>query len=379
MASRSVFNDASERVFTVQYRAKVADPQMTPDEEREKRAAAYALVQSKYDAGVPFFTKDALRDLARQFQANGGPGGKIAVTGLDGVTVHVPLESGQDYANRPYGDDFACVIAKPLVRYRGIRHLLDKRRIPAGGGVQLYVNSIRETYMPVGVGYSVEVRDAQTNEPVSLLPVAGYDAVKQKLDQTRQSLEASKEFAQIRSTLASVALPSGIGKVVALACSTMAAEINSPERSLAQHALVLLLRDLLSRDGSRPDVEGRGSGPARIQCFAQDPKYLPVDEQVLQENDVAVLDDPGAFLEIDETSVVLSVGPDIPVREIVADIARPAIMIWDKVVEMNQDQTRTDPVTPRVERMIQDYIELPFPPNDKLFGGLAIYVRKSAF
>ncbi|KAL1840633.1 hypothetical protein VTJ49DRAFT_241 [Mycothermus thermophilus] len=375
MFSRSVFNDYSSEVFDVCYRDRIEDPPMTRDEEVEKRAAAHALVQSKYDTGVPFFTKDVFRDLARQFEANGGPDGKISVTGLDGVTVHIPLKTGQEYPRRPYGDDFVCIVAKPIVHYRGIQNLLDKRPIPAGGDVPFYMNSIREIYLPVDVSHLVEVRDAQTKELVSVLPVADHDTVKQRLDQMRQSLEASEHFAQIRSTLVSVALPSGIAKIVALACSTMT-ERDPPECSLAQHALVLMLRDFLSRDSSKSGTGSGGPGSTRIQCFAQEPRYLPIDEQVLRENGVTVLDDPGAFVEIDETSVVLSIAPDIPVREIVADIARPAIMIWDKVVVKDKSTLWTDPVTPRVERMMEDYIELPFPPNDELFGDVAIYVRK---
>jgi hypothetical protein len=46
-----------------------------------------------------------------------------------------------------------------------------------------------------------------------------------------------------------------------------------------------------------------------------------------------VLDDPRAFLEVDETTILICIGSDIPVHQIVADIARPAIMIWDEPVD----------------------------------------------
>lgn len=146
-----------------------------------------------------------------------------------------------------------------------------------------------------------------------------------------RSWEGSSEFAQVKSTFASVALPSGIGKIVALACSTMSFsgwEAVIPA-SMAQHALALMLRDFLVSSGHAANAPG--DGDAEIKCYAQDPIYTPVDEKVLSEAVFTVLDDPRAFLEIDEASVVISCAPNIPVRQIVADIARPAIMIWDKV------------------------------------------------
>lgn len=52
---------------------------------------------------------------------------------------------------------------------------------------------------------------------------------------------------------------------------------------------------------------------------------------MLAELDMTVLDNPRGFLEVDESTVVYSLAPEVAVRQIVADIARPALMIWDKV------------------------------------------------
>lgn len=40
-----------------------------------------------------------------------------------------------------------------------------------------------------------------------------------------------------------------------------------------------------------------------------------------------MVDDPQIFLEIDEETAVMAFDPIIPVRQITADIARPAMMI----------------------------------------------------
>lgn len=98
---------------------------------------------------------------------------------------------------------------------------------------------------------------------------------------------------------------------------------------MAQHTLTLTIRDfLISSYATGADGDGAGE----IKCYAQDPIYTPVDEQVLREAGFTVVDDPRAFLEVDEASVIIAISPDIPVRQIIADIARPAIMIWDKVI-----------------------------------------------
>jgi hypothetical protein len=120
-----------------------------------------------------------------------------------------------------------------------------------------------------------------------------------------------------------------VTKIVAFACCTMHTT-KDDVRSLApayQHALMLTIRDILE---NRP---GQSSEQAKtIQCFAQDPLYTEADEAVLGNAGITVLRDPRAFLEVDDQTLVISFAPNIPVRQIIADIARPALMIWDRVM-----------------------------------------------
>jgi hypothetical protein len=186
--------------------------------------------------------------------------------------------------------------------------------------------SLRRAYLPVEVAHWTEIRNAHTGELVSPWPASDYATVRQRFQQARRSLEGSELFAQIRSMLTSTAIPHGIHKIVALACSTLTWAGDGSSRSMAQHALALAIGDLL----------GSG-GDGGVQCYAQDPIYTPTDEQVLCEAGFTVVDDPRAFLEVDEDSVVIAISPDIPIRQIIADIARPAIMILDKLVPSNRN------------------------------------------
>jgi hypothetical protein len=60
----------------------------------------------------------------------------------------------------------------------------------------------------------------------------------------------------------------------------------------------------------------------------QDPEYTDVDRRILHGAGFQVVDDPHGFLKVNEQSIVLSIAASMPVKHIIADIARPAIVIW---------------------------------------------------
>lgn len=66
-----------------------------------------------------------------------------------------------------------------------------------------------------------------------------------------------------------------------------------------------------------------------VRLLAQDPGYTDTSKAILADNGFAVVGECGAagFAEVDEDTVVVSVAPDLPVNQIIADIARPALFI----------------------------------------------------
>jgi hypothetical protein len=68
-----------------------------------------------------------------------------------------------------------------------------------------------------------------------------------------------------------------------------------------------------------------------IICLAQDPAYTDVDEFVLGKHEIIKVPDAKGFLEVDDSTIVISICADIPVRQIVTDLTQPAILIWDRV------------------------------------------------
>ena len=95
-----------------------------------------------------------------------------------------------------------------------------------------------------------------------------------------------------------------------------------------QHALVLAIRDFSVQKSSNT-----------LDCFAQDPIYTEVDKQALQKVGIITLDDPHAFLQVENHSVVVSVIPDNPLRRIITDITRPSILLWNKVSQNEEEDT----------------------------------------
>lgn len=137
--------------------------------------------------------------------------------------------------------------------------------------------------------------------------------------------EDSAAWAEIRATLRSLRLPCRITKVIGIANGTFAITPSDPEgyaRSAVQHALLLTVKKALQADGMAED---------EVACYVQDPAYTAADRAVLREYEMQVVEDPEGFLLMDAATVVFSCAPNICVKEIVADIVRPAVLVWCRV------------------------------------------------
>jgi hypothetical protein len=178
-------------------------------------------------------------------------------------------------------------------------------------------------------------------------------------------------------------------------------------RSMTQHAAAITVAEVLGKQlpGARPVI------------MAQDPAYSALAKRILKEDGIEVIDGYGslAFTLIDEETLVFSCCPNIPVKQIVADIARPAAMIWDRVKPeseersewevINQDgsevlisydfppiflvqrrlsnpfQTNhrpwlTDEDSPRTRKLVQGYSKHYFRAANERFGDMEIFIRK---
>ncbi|GKZ68442.1 hypothetical protein AnigIFM50267_003150 [Aspergillus niger] len=179
---------------------------------------------------------------------------------------------------------------------------------------------------------------------------------------------------------------STITRIVAFGLGTLGkAEFgNVSVRSYAQHAAMLTMATILK--------EARISKGQDVQCFAQDPWYDEKDVDFLRGLGITVVNDPEGFLMIDEHTLVFSVCPNIPVRQIVADVQWPAAIVWNSPLpegQMNEWKSRlgngevfwtgpmmTDPDSERVCEMLRDYDGARLVDHGDYFGDLTVYARR---
>ncbi|KIX05454.1 uncharacterized protein Z518_06326 [Rhinocladiella mackenziei CBS 650.93] len=325
------------------------------EETPKARADVSSHIRSLYDAGVPIYSKEMIRDVVDQLQSGHQ---KVLVRGLDGNIVGFHIETGQISDSI---DGFDFVIGAPFIMFVSPQALIHQ----AFG----YVHRI--AYCSLQIFHNLEKRHRLTNEIVHVTPRLSPKQAEDFFETNKQAWATHEVRGQLQSMLSSKSL-SHVNKIVAFACGTMA--LTDQEswsiRSTYQHALITTLRD---------DLSELQQTQHSIQCCAQDPAYTDTDRDILQKSGINVLDNPQGFLEVDDSTVVLSFGAEVPVRQIIADIARPAMMIWDRSQYTEDELNKTDPDSPRLTEMIQNfYEEIDFPGDLDAFNLSAVYVRRKS-
>ncbi|KAK4096253.1 hypothetical protein N658DRAFT_46258 [Parathielavia hyrcaniae] len=356
------------------------------DEERRAKIRAeiralWAPINAIYDSGTPFFTKAAIGSLVQQIDEAGihraqtEPRSlKLSIVGIDGKTVDTSLQIGVEHPLPPHWprreDGSVLMDAMLDIDFRPID------RLTSIASAYLSEFDLGKAFLTMTVSVlPVPVRPA-TGEVVpdpADDPVRPASETRAVLQQEKEKWDASAACRELMATLQAVAdagrLPR-VDNVVAFACHRPSV-VARAERVATEHALVLSIRDFFARRHSDPTTT------TMVWCYAQDPLYEDVDREVLGELGMTVLDHPRGFLQVDESTAVFALAPGVAVRQVVADIARPALMIWDKVCEIPRIGTtwvgraeQADNISPRVEVMIKDYAELPFSSELAGFGSL---------
>ena len=162
-----------------------------------------------------------------------------------------------------------------------------------------------------------------TGKPADGFKSKLMDEVHRLFSAALEIFEESNIWAEIKNTLSSAATAGKIAKIIGFGCGIMSASDDIPHMSYNaafQHALLLMLQQFLQRSSSQ-----------EITYAVQDPAYTDSDVSVLRSHGVKILKDPEGFIQADDSSLVFACAPDVPVRQIVADIARPAVLMWDRV------------------------------------------------
>ncbi|KAK4457275.1 hypothetical protein QBC42DRAFT_256483 [Cladorrhinum samala] len=355
----------------------------------EGKNEAILNVRRLYDAGVPFFTKDALRRMASlQETVKGTMNEKVLLVGLEGRTAEFPTMGGKISPNQyrflnKHNNIGVERVWKSRIRYATINDLI-RTDDPCGT-----LPPDEDLYFPLTFGYFIQHRIQDTkveiHEDPTLVQLPLHLARK-NFERERALFQRGEQVAKLRSVLdplwQSNQLPT-VKKVVAFACAGVAWKDDLSAVPSRQHALALFVRDYFA--------ERQGS---EVQCFAQEPTYNDVDREILEDAAVGfkVLEDPWGFVEVDDETAVLAFAPNVAVRQIVADLARPALMFWNtgwdpeahdaqgldpssSIVPSNS--CSTDPMAPRLGNMLKGYWEHPLTEDeDHTFHESAMYIRK---
>jgi hypothetical protein len=201
---------------------------------------------------------------------------------------------------------------RPLISYSHIEALTTSRDIRS--------LDLRTAYLPISVGFLQQERDANTKEQIWNPPTLPAHDLQQALVDAASTWEATDHYRQLQSTLSELSAPLHINKITAFALGSLTLKSQPSPINILQHALHLALGKLLVPAGQD------------LRWYAQDPQYTDPDKQALEAMGITVLDDPHVFLEVDSHSIVLSIGADVPVRQIITDISRPAVIIWDSQI-----------------------------------------------
>lgn len=93
-------------------------------------------------------------------------------------------------------------------------------------------------------------------------------------------------------------------------------EVKNVTSCMIQHSMALTIAQLCR-------------GNERLPLLAQDPEYTEVAEDILTKKEFKIVGTHGAggFAEIDEDSIIISPFAAAPVKQIIADLARPVLVI----------------------------------------------------
>jgi hypothetical protein len=247
-------------------------------------------------------------------------------------------------------------------------------------------------------------------------------SLSESFEQNRTLWEESEVCTSLIAHLDSCQIPR-ISSIICFGLGAPSTEHSAlAKHSHLQHALIVTLRQWL----------GKRDPGAHVTVLCQDPVYCDLDKELIKNLNMSVMSDPTAFLKIDEESLVYTVSPNICVRQITADMRRPAAMIWNTVMpttelelkaqkescariwerrpELRKDgkwcvtlpyvkkgvsncgvphqrpellagevitfPSQTDPSSRRVRAMIKEYKAWSFPQNDG-FGDVTLYTRNT--
>lgn len=185
----------------------------------------------------------------------------------------------------------------------------------------------RTAYCSLRIYHYNLLRDKSTKEVLRISPSLPFDQTKERRGFHRDCWEESEPCKRLKSILQSIDIARYVRQIVTFGLGSIEHDSDQLPRSTFQHALLLTVYDLLGKT-----QEGTGG----IACYVQDPAYTSNDELILRELGITVLNDPEAFLKVDDSTLVISCAPDVPVKQVLSEFTKPVAILWDRVREQDR-------------------------------------------
>ncbi|KAJ6113048.1 hypothetical protein N7512_008372 [Penicillium capsulatum] len=272
---------------------------------------ALARIDQLYKDGVPFFTKESIRSALEQMQRPATGDGKVFIKGVDGTVVEFDnqLDATRKRAILAEDEELTLYDCRSHLKHRIWNHPFDAELSP---------------FCSMSLYHDTETKSLNPNK----LAPKSREAVAELFEKSKRTWGESDSCKRLLAILDSSAAVHTISKIVAVSLGSLVIPRHPKEQESSpfQHALLLTLREwVIQRSAGSP-------------CYTQDPIYTEIDHGILADHGVEILEDPHAWLEMNDQSIVVSISSNVPSREMVTDLARPAVIIWNRVTDDDYDQ-----------------------------------------
>ncbi|KAI0811349.1 hypothetical protein GGR55DRAFT_96689 [Xylaria sp. FL0064] len=242
-----------------------------------------------YNDGHPLWTREHLLSIQRQLAAK-----------PEFITTHPLIGPSIDWVQPHYGDP--KVEWQTRVEFEGWRYLTHPKTEPA-------VKESLSSLVICGENITIKEFDDSLRQDTD-------ENLGKFFDATQETWATSRARYLIEELLSGYELPPTINKIVCFGLGNGVCRRDYD--ACSQYAAALTIRAYLE---NRLGHE--------VQLLTQDPEYTRTSRDILGNAGFNIVGMNGLdrFLEVDDNSLVLSIYPGVCVKEILAELARPAIII----------------------------------------------------
>ncbi|KAL4935380.1 hypothetical protein BDV06DRAFT_207152 [Aspergillus oleicola] len=285
-----------------------------------------------FNSGTKLWTKEDLRDIEQQL-AQSSIMERFSVRGIDGSIIQISNPMFQ--VQNP--------IWKPHVKYQEYWQL-----------VKAQPNGPIETYL---CSYIVDWTNQTARDFRELIaqPMQVFD----KKDMLWQN---SKSCTQLAALVQPLLGTNTVKKILCFGlgdfCRSAPEWLKKQDHSRDEDSEVQHVTGCMIQHSMALTIAHLCCGNETVPLLAQDPEYTEAAKKILIKKGFRIVGPHGAggFAEIDEESIVISPFAAAPVKQIIADLARPMIIISTGFDVFNsKEKPLADAESPRTKQMWRDY------------------------